>query len=225
MGKEILSGDILNKHKFDRTVQLYFESLHKTKMARSLKIIKPSLGLEEYTSFWKKKKEGTATSPFGLHIGHFQAATQNDAILNVHRVLLLVPFQTGIVPYRWKQTVQKMLEKDPGNPWIHRLRIIELLDAQVNAGFQIFIGRKMVWEAVRQKQLHSASFDSTPGKMASSAVLQKVLSVDQLNWERRAGEIFNCDATGCHDRIIPSLATTHLKALGIYPTIATFLAR
>lgn len=75
------------------------------------------------------------------------------------------------------------------------------------------------------KQLHPASFGSTPGKMASSAVLQKVLSIDQLKIERRAGGIFDCDATGCYDRILPPLATIHLQALGLDPAIATFLAR
>ena len=143
----------------------------------------------------------------------------------MHRFMLLLPFQTSLVPHRWKRTVQTMLEKDPGHPWIHRLRIIELFDSQVNAGFQIFIGRKMVWEAVKQKKLHSASYGSTPGKMASSAVLQKVISVDQLRIERRAGGLFDCDATGCYDRIIPPLAGIHLQALGLDETISTFLAR
>ncbi len=95
-----------------------------------------------------KKQEATVTSPFGLHVGHYKAAMQKTAILNVHRLLLLIPFQTGMVPSRWRRTVQKMLEKDPGQPWIHRLRIIELFDAQVNTVFQIFIGRKFIWEAV-----------------------------------------------------------------------------
>ena len=80
--------------------------------------------------------------------------------------MLLIPFQTSLVPSRWKKTLQTMLEKDPGQPWIHRLRIIELFVSQVNAGFQIFIGRKMVWNAIKAKKIHQASFRSTPGKMA-----------------------------------------------------------
>ena len=71
----------------------------------------------------------------------------------------------------------------------------------------------MVWNAVKQKQLHPASFGSTPGKMAASALLQKILSIDQLKIERRAGGIFDCDATGCYDRILPPLATVHLRSL------------
>ena len=225
LGKDILSGDILNKTVFESTTQLYFESLITSRMSKKLKPVKPILSLEEYKAFWKKKREETATSPFGLHVGHFKAATQNNEILNVHRIMLLIPFQTALVPQRWKKTVQTMLEKDPGSPWIHRLRIIELFDSQVNAGFQIFIGRKMVWEAVKRNQLHPASFGSTPGKMAASAILQKILSNDQLKIERKAGGIFDCDATGCYDRIIPPLASVHLQALGLDSSIATFLAR
>jgi len=225
IGRDILSGDILNQQKFNSTVQLYFESLATTRFKGKLNAIKAKLSLEEYRKFWKKKREETVTSPFGLHVGHFKAAIQHDGILNVHRLMLLIPFQTALVPYRWKKTVQTMLEKDPGQPWIHRLRIIELFDSQVNAGFQIFIGRKMVWEAVRRNQLHPASYGSTPGKMAASAVLQKVLSVDQMRIERRAGGLFDCDATGCYDRILPPLAVLHLQALGLSTSIAVMLAR
>lgn len=68
-------------------------------MSNMLKPVKPTLSLEEYKFFWKKKKEKTATSPFGLHVGHFKAATQNEDILNVHRIMLMIPFQTTLVPH------------------------------------------------------------------------------------------------------------------------------
>ena len=225
LGRDILSGDILNQQKFSSTVQLYFESLKTNRMSSKIKTVRASLSLEEYKKFWRKKREDTVTSPFGLHVGHFKAAVQREEILNVHRIMLLIPFQTSLVPYRWKKTVQTMLEKDPGQPWIHRLRIIELFDSQLNAGFQIFIGRKMVWNAVKEKKLHNSSFGSTPGKMASSALLQKILSIDQLRLERRVGGLFDCDATGCYDRILPPLAAVHLNALGLDPSISTMLAR
>ncbi len=130
-----------------------------------------------------------------------------------------------MVPVRWRQTVQTMLENEPGAPWIHRLRIIELFDAQANAGFQIFVGRRMMRHAVNSGLLREELFGSTPGKMAVSAVIQKMIATDQLRIERRAGGIFDCDASGCYDRILPPLASIHLQALGIQDTIGTFLAQ
>ncbi len=61
--------------------------------------------------------------------------------------------------------------------------------------------------------------------MATSAVMQKILSVDQLRAKRQAGGIFDCNAAGCYDRIIPPLASIHLQALGLGYQIATILAR
>ncbi len=163
LGQKLLTGEVLKYPQTSKITQAYFESIANNKKSIK-KITHAHLSLEEYKKFWKRKKEGTVTSPFGLHVGHYKAACQNDLILNVHRIMRLLPFQTGLVPNRWRKTVQTMLEKDQGQPWVHRLRIIELFDAQVNAGFQVFIGRKMVWEAVKNQQLHPASYGSTPGK-------------------------------------------------------------
>ena len=118
-----------------------------------------------------------------------------------------------------------MLEEELGAPWIHIFRIIELFDAQANAGFQIFVGCKMMRHAVSSKLLSKESFGSTPGKMAVSALLQNSLSMDQLRIEGRAGGLFDCDASGCYDRILPPLASLHLQALGSNRSIGTFLAR
>ncbi len=61
--------------------------------------------------------------------------------------------------------------------------------------------------------------------MAASAVLQNILSIDLLRLKRRSGGIFDCDATGCYDRIIPPLASIHRQVLGLGNQISTFLAR
>ena len=222
--EDILSGEILNHRKFSASMQLYLECL-KSDNISNMNIIHPTLSLEEYRDFLKKKNEKTVTSPFGLHLGHYKSALQEQQILEVHRIMLLIPFKIAKVPTRWRKTVQTMLQKESHAPWIHRLRIIELFDAQVNAGFQIFIGRKMVRNAVAKGTLHESSYGSTPGQMASSAILQKVLVTDQLRIERRAGGIFDCDATGCYDRILPHFASVHLQKLGLSKQISTFLAR
>ena len=188
----MLTGRLLNERRFTAAMQLYLEWLTVKDLSR-LNVITPSLSLEEYALFWKKKRETTVTSPFDLYIGHYKAALCKPRILNVHRVLLLIPFKTGMVPVRWRCTVQTMLEKEPGAPWIHQLRIVELFDAQANAGFQIFVGRNMMRNAVYENLQQEESFGSMPGKMATSAILQKILAIDQLRIKRRAGGIFDCD--------------------------------
>ena len=111
IGRDILSGKVINKEKFTKTIQLYFESLKVANISKQLNLVKPQISLEEYKKFWKKKREETATSPFGLHMGHFKAATQKEHILNVHRIKILIPFHTALVPHRWKKQSRQCWRK------------------------------------------------------------------------------------------------------------------
>ena len=88
--------------------------------------------------------------------------------------------------YKFGESMQLYLESLQSSD-LSKLNFIELFDAQANAGFQIFIGRKMIQNTGEQNLLQEGSYGSTPGKMAGSALLQKVLTIDQLRVERRAG--------------------------------------
>ena len=166
----------------------YLEGLT-VKTIKTLEKVDVEISIEDYKRFWTKKRESTATSPFGLHIGHYKIACGDDEILEIHRRLLILPFMYCFVPDRWTSTVQCMLEKDPGRPWIHRLRIIELFDAQVNAGFQIYIGRRMMYNAVDEGLLHPSSYGSTPGKTCQEASLHKVLMMDMMRLGKKVGGV------------------------------------
>ena len=52
--EKMLDGTILNEQRFAASMQLYLESL-RVKDLSKLGVIKPSLSLDEYRSFWKKK--------------------------------------------------------------------------------------------------------------------------------------------------------------------------
>ena len=64
-------------------MQLYLESIRVHDLTK-LNVVNPTLTLEEYYNFWKKKREKSVTSPFGLHIGHYEAALMHYEILEVH---------------------------------------------------------------------------------------------------------------------------------------------
>ena len=192
-----------------------------------LNTVKTDVTLKEYREFWKKKRETTVTSPFGLHIGHYKSALQQEAqeILDVHRIMMIIPFRFAMVPTRWAKTVQIMLEKDSGSPWSHRLRIIELFDSQVNAGLQMIFGKRMVSNALERKELHESAYGSVPMRTAQDAVLEKTLSMDLIRIKKLSGAIFDCDAKGCYDRIIAALQTVTCRRLGVPRTTAMFFAR
>ena len=99
LAEDMLTGKILNQRRFSTAMQLYLECIKMDDLSR-LNVVTPTLSIEEYRLFWKKKRETTVTSPFGLHIGHYKAELNKMNILNVHRILLIIPFKIGLVPER-----------------------------------------------------------------------------------------------------------------------------
>ena len=84
--------------------------------------------------------ESTTTSPSGIHLGHQHALVvrhchkdspnspecelldaHQEALINAHVSLINYALRMGISYDLWKTVVNIMLEKDPGDPKIHRL--------------------------------------------------------------------------------------------------------
>jgi excinuclease UvrABC nuclease subunit len=87
------------------------------------------------------------------HLGHYQCLTRlivlekednnPDAaikhakkILKAHFLIILTAVKFGISLTQWQNVVNSMIEKEPGNPKTHRLRVIHLSEAD----YHIFLG-------------------------------------------------------------------------------------
>jgi len=46
--------------------------------------------------------------------------------------MMSIPFKHGIIPDRWTKVTDVMLEKNPGVPRLHRLRVIQLIEEDLN---------------------------------------------------------------------------------------------
>jgi hypothetical protein len=121
-----------------------------------------NITLEEFVSKFNNWKETTSTSPITKrHLGHYKsliriidgekADTPPDPIilrakriLQAHYQLLRYATSHGVSLRRWRKVVTSMIEKEPGNPRIHRLRVIHLYEADYNLLLGIFWARKLV---------------------------------------------------------------------------------
>ena len=195
-------------------------------------VIPYELTPEEYKAKLKVWDENTSTSPTtNMHLGHLKAywaehtlpenspeaegiEEKRRQILEGHLVLLNYALKTGYSYIPWRRIVNTMLEKDPGIPKIHRLRVIHLYKADYN----LILGvkwRQVLHHAVSKSLLNEGCYGSQPGKEASDALLIRELEYEISRLNRKASLHFDNDATSCCDRIPCFLANLASRKYGM----------
>jgi hypothetical protein len=96
-------------------------------------------------------KETTSTSPSGCHLGlrripAMPAADEETekirtCILGLQTHIINIPLSQGFSPTRWQTVINAMLEKTPGSPILHKLRVIHILEADYNLTLKAIFGR------------------------------------------------------------------------------------
>eukprot|EP00957_Ditylum_brightwellii_P042210 3196599-Ditylum_brightwellii.AAC.1 len=76
----------------------------------------------------KAQDETTSLSPSGRHYGHYKAIMGHDNLCLVQACMMSMPWIAGFTPTRWEWAIDCMLEKDPGNPRMDRLRLIVIVE-------------------------------------------------------------------------------------------------
>ena len=88
-------------------------------------------------------REQIASSPSGIHDGHYKVSGKSDTLASVHLLFTTVPFQVGIPLTWWKHILHCMIQKK-AKPYINKLRIIQLYEADFKSLYKHLLGRHLV---------------------------------------------------------------------------------
>lgn len=177
--------------------------------------------------------ERTSTSPSGIHLGHYHCTWRDpqmnpadparDIVLKYQKMLLKAivsllnyALKFGHTFDRWTKIVNVMLQKDPGNPRIHRLRIIHLYEADYNLMLAVK-WRQALHHAEDHKLLNSGLYGSRPGRSAHDPAFLEVMQNEIYRMSMKSGINFDLDASSCYDRILTSLAALSSRRVGMSP--------
>jgi hypothetical protein len=160
----ILEGDYLSEELTDIENLLIKHCKHTSPMDS----ITAEITEEQFTSRMKVWRESTTTSPSGVDLGHYKALLnphsldptseegeilddQRKQIISAHVSLINYAIRNRFTYERWKMIVNVMIQKEPGNNKIHRLRVIHIYEADFNG----LLGIK--WKELLHKSTHAGT--------------------------------------------------------------------
>ena len=135
----ILEGDYHNKE-LNTITQLLLDNCTRV---TDLDILKPTIMEQQLKQKYIKWRESTATSPSGRHLGHWKALwkqpsqdlddmeTANfyqaqQAIRTLYMNMINYAVKHKYSYGGWRQVINNMIYKEPGNTKVHRLRVIHI---------------------------------------------------------------------------------------------------
>jgi hypothetical protein len=110
-----------------------------------------------------------------------------------------------------------MLEKIPGQPLLHKLRVIHILEADYNLALKEIFGRRLMRNCENYGALGDLQDGFRKGRSTTRTLLHNELFSD-FNKRRRINNFIGMtDISGCFDRIIPSIVSLLNKKNGCPP--------
>jgi hypothetical protein len=143
---------------------------------------------EQISLRFRKWREETSTSPLGCHFGlrRIPAFTTNtkeqekicQRIQQVQADVINLPIGSGFSPSRWQVVINAMLEKIPGKPLLHKLRVIHILKADYNLALKEIFGHRLMQNCERYGTLGERQDGFRKGWSTMRTLLQNELLTD-----------------------------------------------
>ena len=196
-------------------IRQFLEAMVRPSALHSTSPIDTTITTLDFQKGFRKLSDKTSSSPSGRHITHYKILATYPDLSQILARAITMPFTHSFSLMRWRTVVQFMLEKEPGNPTISKLRVIQVLEADMNFAFRLLWGKHLVHHSLSHNALSPWNFGGRPGARVHSALPLKTISYDYLCYTRQNAIIFDNDPKACFDRIIPSLGLMATERLGM----------
>jgi hypothetical protein len=175
------------------------------------------IDLQDFIRFFKSRKERTASSASGRHMGHYKviaelAAQGITTPAEIIVALINISIYTSRPLKRWKRSSQIMIEKGKGRH-IENLRIIQLCEADLNFALNMIWGYRLTRHAQHYNAFNKSQY-ALPGLTCNSAIWNKTLFCDLIRQTNSAGFMTDYDAKAAFDRVLHSMSIYNMPPDG-----------
>ena len=215
-GTDILAGVIPPSWKVDdpRLVE-FLSSFAIPDVVKNSPPVNTQISEDDFVYGIKGWRESTSTSPSKRHLGHYHALINDPALLSFYVKFLNLLVENGLSLDRWQNSINVLIEKDPGIPCVHRLRIIHLFEADYNFILKLLWGSRIVKHGEKLRLFNNNQHGSRRNRTSLDPVHLQLLSMDLCRLLKLNMASFDNDARACYDRIIVALGMLAARRLGM----------
>ena len=163
--------------------------------------IENNLSEASYTDFFdfiKKIKEKRSSSPSGRHYGHYKVIMVSaPQYLQILHGILDLAVRHCIVLKRWQTTVTSLIEKKQGTPFIHKFRAIHIIEGDLQFVARFYYAKQMMQHAEKNNLITDEQYGGRKGRMAQSAVLNKIAYYNISHQTLTSCAFMDNDARAC----------------------------
>jgi hypothetical protein len=196
---QILAGTFVAPLGCDPYLKELIDEMRMEEKTRKAGPIPATLSLEEHQNGWKKQKEKTASVSSGLAFSDHKAASYDDEMSEIDRLMQEIPYTQGFSPALYQIITDYEILKKSGVYDVEKMRTIQLFIAQFNMNNKKS-GRDVMTRAKELGAIPKEQAGSRKHHCSVLSALNKVLTMDLLHLRRQAGALCSNDAKSCYDR-------------------------
>ena len=168
----ILQGTVdISNLSLSASIQAYIQAMQFPPGEDGSNPVDDSISPEDFAAGFKQLSEDLSSSPSGRHLEHYKAILGEPDLCVMYASIITVPFQHGFTIHRWIAAIQVMIEKNKGCARIDKLRVIQLLEADLNMALQIIFGRHLMHRVEDLSTILSSQWGSRPNRSSTDAIL------------------------------------------------------
>jgi hypothetical protein len=168
--------------------------------------------------------EKKAKSASGHHLGHYKAIMDNTKLTTTMCKGMSLPWQHGVCIDRWLKVIDVMLSKDEGICRLHKLRIIQLIEAYFNQCL-IMLFTKPITHNMDTYEARSPCQWAQRGQSCTPAVLYRILQIEDARIMHHSMSWMETYYAGCYDRSMPNVALISSQKFGATKTACRTLGK
>ncbi len=175
--------------------------------------IATTISTADFQHYWIKVDEQTSSSFSGVTFLHYKEVASHSMLLAMHMAYLSACTQKGIPLARWGIGLTVLLEKIFGNNFVHKLRVICLLEADFNWINKVVFAKQMN-ELALEKNLIPGECFSKKGSNCINAVMTKIFICNKSRIHHHDACIAGNDFGDFYDRTAHPIAAISLQSFG-----------